>query len=44
MKKKSEMSEDEQKTSEKNIQDMLDKFIKEVDVVTAKKEKDIMEI
>ena len=44
MKKKSEMSEDEQKVSEKSIQDMLDKFIKEVDVITAKKEKDIMEI
>ena len=44
MKKKSEMSEDEQKIAEKNIQDMLDKYIKEVDVVTVKKEKDIMEI
>lgn len=44
MKKKSEMSEDEQKTAEKSIQDMLDKFIKEVDVVTARKDKDIMEI
>ncbi|MCL1792505.1 MAG: ribosome recycling factor [Oscillospiraceae bacterium] len=44
MKKKSEMSEDEQKKSEKDIQDMLDKFIKEVDAVTAKKDKEIMEI
>jgi ribosome recycling factor len=44
MKKKSEISEDEQKTAEKEVQDMLDKFIKEVDVITAKKDKDIMEI
>jgi len=44
MKKKSEMSEDEQKKAEKDIQDMLDKFIKEVDAITAKKDKDIMEI
>ena len=44
MKKKSEISEDEQKKSEKDIQEMLDKFIKEVDTVTAKKDKEIMEI
>jgi len=44
MKKKSEMSEDEQKKAEKDVQDMLDKFIKEVDAVTAKKDKEIMEI
>jgi len=44
MKKKSEMSEDEQKKAEKDIQDLLDKYIKEVDVIGAKKEKDIMEI
>lgn len=44
MKKKSEMSEDEQKKAEKDVQDMLDKFIKEVDSVTAKKDKEIMEI
>jgi len=44
MKKKSEMSEDEQKKAEKDIQDLLDKFIKEVDTITAKKEKEIMEI
>ena len=44
MKKKSEMSEDEQKKAEKDIQDMLDKYIKEVDAVTAKKDKEIMGI
>jgi len=44
MKKKSEMSEDEQKKAEKDIQDLLDKYIKEVDNVSAKKDKEIMEI
>ena len=44
MKKKSEMSEDEQKKSEKEIQEMLDKYIKEVDKITAKKDSEIMEI
>ena len=44
MKKDSEMTEDEQKASEKSIQDITDKYIKEVDAVTAKKEKEIMQI
>ena len=44
MKKDGEMTEDEQKTSEKSIQDLTDKFIKEVDAVTAKKESEIMKI
>lgn len=44
MKKKSEMTEDEQKTSEKNAQDMTDKYIKEVDKIIEKKTKEIMEI
>ena len=44
MKKDSEMTEDEQKTSEKAIQDLTDKYIKEVDAVTSKKEKEIMQI
>ena len=44
MKKDSEMTEDEQKASEKSIQDLTDKYIKEVDAVTAKKEKEIMQI
>ena len=44
MKKDSEMTEDEQKASEKNVQDLTDKFIKEIDAITAKKEKEIMQI
>ena len=38
------MTEDEQKLSEKNVQDLTDKYIKEIDGVTAKKEKEIMQI
>ena len=44
MKKNSEMTEDEQKQSDKTIQDMTDKFIKEIDALTAAKEKEIMAI
>ena len=44
MKKDGDMTEDEQKTSEKAIQDLTDKYIKEIDAVTAKKEKEIMQI
>ena len=44
MKKDGEMTEDEQKTSEKSIQDLTDKYIKDIDAVTAKKEKEIMQI
>ena len=44
MKKDNEMTEDEQKMSEKSIQDLTDKFIKEIDAVTSKKEKEIMQI
>ena len=43
-KKNSEMTEDEAKASDKAIQDLTDKFIKEVDAVTAAKTKEIMEI
>ena len=43
-KKDNEMTEDEQKASEKAIQDLTDKFVKEVDAVTSKKEKEIMQI
>ena len=42
MKKDGEMTEDEQKASEKSVQDLTDKYVKEVDVVTAKKEKEII--
>lgn len=44
LKKNSEMTEDELKASEKLIQDLTDKYIKEIDVITAAKEKEIMEI
>ena len=44
MKKNGEMTEDEQKSSEKSVQDLTDKFIKEIDSITAAKEKEIMEI
>ena len=44
MKKNSEMTEDEAKASDKQIQDITDKFIKEIDAVTASKTKEIMEI
>ena len=44
MKKNSEMTEDEAKQSDKLVQDLTDKFIKEIDGVTAAKTKEIMEI
>lgn len=44
LKKSGEMTEDEQKQSEKAIQDLTDKYIKEVDAVTAKKNAEIMDI
>ena len=44
MKKDGEMTEDEQKASEKSIQDLTDKYIKIVDDVTAKKTKEVMAI
>ena len=44
MKKNSEMTEDEQKLSDKAIQDLTDSYIKKVDEVTSDKIKEIMEI
>ena len=38
------MTEDEQKASEKSVQDLTDKYIKNVDAVTEAKKKDIMSI
>ena len=38
------MTEDEQKISEKNVQDLTEKYTKEVDVITDKKNKEIMAI
>lgn len=43
-KKDGEITEDELKTIEKDIQAMTDKYIKEIDSVTADKEKEITEI
>ena len=44
MKKDSEVTEDEAKQSDKLIQDLTDKYIKEIDTITASKTKEIMEI
>lgn len=44
LKKDSEMTEDEAKASDKSIQDLTDKYIKEIDTITAAKTKEIMEI
>ena len=38
------MTEDEAKQSDKLIQDLTDKYIKEIDTITANKTKEIMEI
>ena len=44
MKKKSEMTEDEQKQSEKQVQDLTDKYIKMVDSITEAKTKEVMSL
>ncbi len=44
MQKKSELTEDEEKQAEKDIQNLTDRYIKEVDGVTAKKQKEVMAI
>ena len=44
LKKNSEITEDDQKDAEEEIQKMTDKAIKEVDDIFAKKEKEIMEV
>jgi len=44
LKKNSEITEDEQKKAEKDLQDMLDKQIKKVDAAYAAKEKELMAI
>ena len=43
-KKNGEVTEDDLKTIEKDIQNLTDKFIKEIDEITAAKEKEILEI
>jgi ribosome recycling factor len=44
LKKKSEITEDEQKKAEKDLQDITDKYIKKVDEACAVKEKELMEL
>ena len=44
LKKNSEITEDEQKKAEKDLQDLLDKYIKKVDETLAGKEKELMAI
>ena len=44
LKKKSEITEDDQKKAEKDLQDLLDKYIKKVDDVLAAKEKELMAV
>ncbi len=44
MKKKSEMTEDEMKDAEKDLQKLTDKFIKDIDGMEAKKSKELAEI
>ena len=44
MKKDSQITEDDQKTAETQLQKAVDDFIKEVDKVAAEKEKEIMSV
>lgn len=44
MKKNSEITEDDLKNAEKDIQALTDKFINEIDEITAAKEKEILEV
>ena len=44
LKKNSEMTEDEAKASDKTVQDLTDKYIKEIDRISADKTKDIMTV
>lgn len=43
-KKKGELTEDDQKQCEKDLQEMTDKYVKKIDEMCAKKEKELMEI
>ena len=44
LKKNSEMTEDEAKASDKTVQDLTDKYIKDIDKISADKTKDIMTV
>ena len=42
--KKGEITEDDQKKCEKDLQDMTDKYVKKIDDMCAVKEKELMEL
>lgn len=44
LKKNSEITEDDQKKAEKDLQDLVDKYVKKVDAALAAKEKELMAI
>ena len=44
LKKANEITEDEQKDGEKKLQDLTDKYIKNVEEMTKKKEEEILSI
>ena len=44
MQKDSEITEDELKLAEEEVQKITDKFVEEVDVILANKEKEVMSI
>ena len=44
MKKANEITEDDQANGEKKIQNVTDKFVKEIDALADAKEKDVMSI
>ncbi len=44
MKKKSEITEDDLKSGEKDVQNLTDKHIKEIDFLASKKEKELLEV
>lgn len=44
MKKSSEITEDDFKHAEKHTQELTDRYCKEIDVISSKKEKEVMEI
>ena len=44
LKKSGDITEDDQKNGEKKVQDLKDKFTKEIDAISDKKQKEIMAI
>lgn len=44
MKKKSEITEDDLKDAEKDLQELVDKYCKDIDNLSGKKEKELMEV